>query len=291
MRFITLFISLTLYLHAKLAITVSYPYIASITDAVGGDNVQVQTLAQGNWDPHFIVPKPSLITKIRTADLLIMNGADLEIGWLPPLLERASNARINQPANVLELSTKMRLIDIPTDVSRAGGDVHADGNPHFHLDPHNIPLLADAIASFLSQKDPNHADAYRKNLASFKQEWAIHLKRWDSAMAPLRGKKVIQYHPVFNYFLRAYGLKSIATIEPLAGIPPSSAHTMKLIALAKEENPCCILHDVYHPTKTGEFISNKTGIRLVVLPHDVGITSNVRDLVALFDALTLAVRQ
>lgn len=291
MRLIILILLALVPIEAKLTVTVSYPYIASIADAVGGEHVQIQTLAQGNWDPHFIVPKPSLITKMRTADLLIMNGADLEIGWLPPLLERASNSRLNQQSNVLELSKKIRLIDIPDNISRAQGDVHAEGNPHFHLNPHNIPLLADAIASFLSQKDPVHADAYRKNLIAFKQEWGTHLKRWDTAMAPLRGKKVIQYHPVFSYFLRAYGLKSIATIEPLAGIPPSSAHTMKLIALAKEETPCCILHDVYHPTKTGEFIANKTGVRLVVLPHDVGITTNVRDLVALFDALTQAVRQ
>lgn len=291
MRLIFILFLIIFNAQAKLAVTVSYPYIASITEAIGGDNVQIATLAPGNWDPHFIVPKPSLITKMRNADLLIMNGADLEIGWLPPLLEHANNNRLSQSGNILELSKKIRLIDIPTDISRAGGDVHADGNPHFHLNPHNIPLLADAIAIFLSQKDPLHTDIYQKNLSSFKKEWNVHLKRWDTTMTPLRGKKVIQYHPVFNYFLHAYGIKSIGTIEPLAGIPPSSSHTMKLIALAKEESPCCILHDVYHPTKTGEFIENKTGVKLVVLPHDVGTTSRVHDLVALFDALTLAVRQ
>lgn len=285
MRLIALIFLFLLNAQAKLTVTVSYPYIATLTKTIGGDAVQVESLAQGKWDPHFISPKPSLIAKMRNADLLIINGADLEIGWLPPLLEHANNSRINQTNNQLDLSKTIRLIDVPSDISRARGDVHADGNPHFHINPHNIPLLADAIALFLSQKDPANAQEYRKNLTVFKQQWSIHLKRWDTRMAGLQGKEVVQYHPVFNYFIHTYGLKTIGTIEPLAGIPPSSAHTMQLIALMKDKKPYCIMHDVYHPTKTGEFIAEKTGVRLAILPHDVGAMSNASDLVTLFDTI------
>ncbi len=290
MRLIALLALLLSIAEAKLTVAVSYPYIASLTQTIGGDHVRVDTLAQGNWDPHFVVPKPSLITKVRNADLLITNGADLEIGWLPPLLNRAANSSLAQKGNTLELAKTVRLIDVPADTSRAGGDVHAEGNPHFHLDPRNIPILADAVASFLSRKDPANASDYQTNLAVFKQQWSSHLKRWETKMAPMKGKEVVQYHSVFNYFLRSYGLRSVATIEPLAGIPPSSAHTMKLVSLIQERNPCCIMHDVYHPTKTGEFLRAKTGIRLVVLPHDVGAQKGSNDLVSLFDTLIQSLR-
>jgi zinc/manganese transport system substrate-binding protein len=290
MRIIALLSLFILFAHAKLTVVVSYPYIGSIAQTIGADKITIETLAQAKWDPHFVSPKPSLITKMRNADLLIINGADLEIGWLPPLLEHANNNRINHFSNQLDLSKKVTLIEVPTNLSRAGGDVHADGNPHFHLDPRNIPLLADAVTAFLSEKDPQNAPEYRKNLALFKQQWSTHLKRWDTQMDPLRGKEVVQYHPVFNYFIRAYGLKTIGTIEPLAGIPPSSSHTMKLIALMKEKKPYCIMHDVYHPTKTGEFIADKTGVKLVILPHDVGAASNTSTLVSFFDSLTQALK-
>jgi zinc/manganese transport system substrate-binding protein len=290
MRIIALLTLLLLSAEAKLTVTVSYPYIASLTQSIGAEHVAIEILAQGKWDPHFIVPKPSLVGKLRNADLLITNGADLEIGWLPPLLNRAANSRLSQNGNTLELSRKIKLIDIPADISRSGGDVHADGNPHFHLDPRNIPLLAEAISTFLSQKDPAHSDEYRKNLSAFKQQWNTHMKRWENKMAPLRGYEVVQYHPVFNYFLRAYGLKSVATIEPLAGIPPSSSHTIKLIGIINEAKPHSILHDVYHSTKTAEFLVDKTGIKLMVVPHDVGAVTQADDLVSLFDTLTQSFR-
>ncbi|HBM36289.1 MAG TPA: adhesin [Sulfuricurvum sp.] len=290
MKFLLFLTLIFTFSYAKITVAVSYPYIASLVDSIGGDNVDINTLAQGNWDPHFVSPKPSLIVKLRNADALIINGGDLEIGWLPPLLEKASNSRLNQSANVLDLSRKVALIDVPKSMGRENGDVHADGNPHFHLDPHNIPLLAEAVSVFLSQKDPLNASQYRKNLTVFKQQWTIHLKHWDSQMAPLRGKNIVQYHPVFNYFIRAYGMKSIGTIEPLAGIPPSSSHTMQLIALMNEKKPFCIMHDVYHPTKTGEFISDKTGIKLAILPHDVGATSSATELYSLFASIIQALR-
>lgn len=290
MRFL-LFLTLMFTLsYAKLTVAVTYPYIGALAHAIGGDAIGVNVLAQGNWDPHFVSPKPSLIGKLRTADVIIINGGELEIGWLPPLLEKASNAKLNNPNNILDLSTKVTLSDVPKSVGREHGDVHAHGNPHFHLDPRNMLVLADALATFLSQKDPANSENYRKNLTVFKQQWNTNLKRWEAKMAPLRGKSVVQYHPVFNYFLRAYGMKTIGTIEPLAGIPPSSFHTMRLITLMNEQNPYCIMHDVYHPSKTGEFIASKTGIKLAILPHDVDATSRSSDLGALFDTFIEALQ-
>lgn len=290
MKLLTLLFAFCSGLYAQLNVTVTYPYIAELTKTVGEGYVEVQTLSAGNWDPHFIVPKPSLVGKVRSADLLITNGADLEIGWLPPLLSRASNDALAQKNHILELSKSVQLIDVPADTSRAGGDVHAEGNPHFHLDPRNITLLADAIETFLSRNDPAHKNEYHKNNLAFKQKWSLNLKRWESQMAPLRGKKVIQYHPVFNYFLRAYGIKSVATIEPLAGIPPSASHIMNLIEVANDTHPKWIMHDVYHSPKTGTFLSDKTGVKLLILPHDIDSNNKANDLTTLFDTFIQSLR-
>lgn len=287
MRISLLLILLTLSLVAKVDIAVSYPYIGALVEAVGQDRVNVSVLAKGNWDPHFVVPRPSLISKVRNADALIINGAQLEIGWVPPLIKRAGNRKLSQGA-FLDLSTKIRLIDRAHDISRSGGDVHPDGNPHFHLDPHNIPLLASAIARFLSKLDTEGKGYYDSNLQTFDLAWQKDLEKWDARMAQAKGREVVQYHTVFNYFLQAYGIDSIGTIEPLPGVAPSSRHSMRLIDMMKEKRPCCILHDVYHPTKTAEFIAQKSGIRLVIVPHDIGALNDIESLEALFTYLVEA---
>jgi zinc/manganese transport system substrate-binding protein len=275
-------------LFADLKVAAAYPYIGELAEKIGGDHVDVTVLAPGSWDPHFVVPRPSLIAKLRSVDALIINGGELEIGWLPPLVSRANNAKI-RGNGTLELTQHVTLIDVPTDVSRAGGDVHPGGNPHFHLDPHNILTAASAVSEFLSKKDPANAAAYAENLKRFTVAWTENLARWGTAMQTAKGRKVVQYHGIFDYFLRAYGIESIGTIEPLPGIPPSTRHTMELIGSIKAEHPCCILHDVYHPTKTAEFIASKTGIALHVVPHDVEATDEATDLVHLYDALVEAV--
>lgn len=273
---------------ADLKVAAAYPYIGELAKKIGGDHVSVTVLAPGSWDPHFVVPRPSLIAKLRRADAMIINGGELEIGWLPPLVDRANNAKI-RGNGTLELTRCVTLIDVPAEVSRAGGDVHPGGNPHFHLDPHNILAAASAVSEFLAQKDPSNAAAYAENLKQFTQTWKKNLERWNTAMQSAKGRRVVQYHGIFDYFLRAYGIESIGTIEPLPGIPPSTKHTMELIGMIKTEKPCCILHDVYHPTKTAEFIASKTDIALHVVPHDIEATDEATDLVHLYDALVEAV--
>ncbi len=277
-------------LFAQLKIAVSYPYIGALVDEIGDENVEVTVLAKGNWDPHFVVPRPSLIAKLRRSDALIMNGAQLEIGWLPPLIRRASNRAVmpNAPT-FLNLSHQVELIQKPKSVDRSLGDVHPDGNPHFHLDPKNIVVLAKSITDFLSRVDIDHKESYEKNFKNFSKTWQTHLERWNTQMEDKKGMQIIQFHDVLAYFMKAYELKSIGTIEPLPGIPPSSRHTLELINTIKEHGAYCILHDVYHSTKTAEFIRDKTGVKLIIMPHDIGALESVHSLVELFDYLTKAV--
>jgi zinc/manganese transport system substrate-binding protein len=220
-----------------------------------------------------------------------MNGGQLEIGWLPPLMRRANNAKVQTNAkSFLNLSHYVEMIQKPRSVDRAQGDVHPDGNPHYHLDPNNITLLAQTVAAFLISIDREHKDIYETNYDAFEKEWKGHLQQWETKMASREGMKVIQYHDNLAYFNNAYGLVNIGTIEPLPGIPPSSRHTLELVKLIKTEKPCCILHDVYHSTKTAEYISNKTGIKVIRMPHDIGALDSITSLVELFDYLTDAVQ-
>jgi zinc/manganese transport system substrate-binding protein len=289
-KFLLLFF-LPLSLFAHLNIAVSYPYIGALTKTIGGDHIETVVLAKGNWDPHFIIPRPSLISKVRNADALIMNGGQLEIGWLPPLLNRAGNPKIAPNAKTfLNLSHHIKLIDKPANVDRSGGDIHPDGNPHFHLSPQNILLLANTIKDFLISIDMEHKAVYEKNHSEFLSMWNQKMKLWSEKMANKKGLKVIQFHDNLAYFNNAYGLVNIGTIEPLPGIPPSSKHTIEIIELIKKEQPCCILHDVYHSTKTAEFISEKTGIKVVLMPHDIEALENINDLGSLFDHLTSAIK-
>lgn len=286
-----LWLLLPLSLFAHMNVAVSYPYIGAITKAIAKEHVDIIVLAKGNWDPHFVVPRPSLIAKLRRSDALIMNGAQLEIGWLPPLIRRASNRAVvpGQPT-FLNLSHQVELIQKPKSVDRSLGDVHPDGNPHFHLDPKNILILAQVITGFLNQLDHEHKDIYEKNLQAFAGVWEKHLEKWGKRMAPKKGMKVIQFHDNLAYFNAAYGLQNIGTIEPLPGISPSSRHTLKLLKTIENQKPCCILHDVYHSTKTAEYLVKKTGIKLILMPHDIGSLDSIESLTGLFDHLTKAVK-
>ncbi len=277
-------------LFAQMKVAVSYPYIGAITKAIAGEHVDTVVLAKGNWDPHFVVPRPSLIARLRQCDALIMNGAQLEIGWLPPLIRRSANVKVQpQAKSFLNLSAQVELIQKPKSVDRSLGDVHPDGNPHFHLDPKKILILAQVITGFLSELDHEHQAVYQANLEVFYHDWEKNIDRWKQKMAPKRGMKVIQFHDNLAYFNAAYGLQNIGTIEPLPGISPSSRHTLELIQIIKEQQPCCILHDVYHSTKTAEYLVDKTGIKLVLMPHDIGALESVESLTELFDYLTEAV--
>ena len=266
---LTLLLSSALF--ASLRVDTTYSTLGAITQEVGGDLVDVTVLGSSKYDPHFIVPKPSLLSKLRRADLLIMNGGGIELGWLPPLLQNAHNRNIQNGAKgFLDISHFIPMIDKPAAVSRAFGDVHAQGNPHYSTDPHFVITIAKAIAEKLMQLDPDNMMTYQENLENFTKKWQTYLATYDANLATCKGKKVVQYHELYNYFLKRYGLVKVGNIEPLPGIAPSSKHTLQLIMMMKKEKVTTILQDVYHEKKTAQFIADKTGARVEVIPHDVG---------------------
>lgn len=271
---------------AELNIITTYPYIASITKEIVKDRAKVDFLADPVFDPHQVVPKPSLVRKLRSADLLIINGAYQEVGWLPPLIEEANNAKINIMSDgFLDLSKSVSLIYRPQVVSRAMGDVHPDGNPHYYLDPYNIPKLSDSITDRLCKLDIRNCEFYTVNNKNFKSRWTEKLQLWNSKLSALKGKKVIQFHLTYDYLINRYEMYLIGTLEPVPGIAPTARHLDSLIEKAKAQAVDFILMDVYHPVKPAKYVAEKTGARLVVLPHDVGATSEARDIFYLFDEI------
>ena len=273
-------------LFAKIEVAAAYPYIAELTKIVGDEKVEVAVLSRGDWDPHFVVPKPSLVSKLRNADLLILNGASLEIGWLPPLIGSANNAKIQKGADgYLELANYVKLQDIPGKVDRSMGHVHEEGNPHFALDPHNMIDLAEVIMLKLSLLDKANHAYYKKNFEAFRSRWTKRVAAYDAKMKRCEGMKVVQYHELFNYFLHRYKIESIDNLEPLPGIKPNSKHTLELIKEIKQNGIKLILQDVYHEHKTADFIAAKSGAKVVKLPHDVGALKGAQTLDSFFDTL------
>lgn len=288
MRFIAVLLGVFFFSLAKAEIKVitTYPYIASITKEITKDKAKVDYLADGKLDPHFVIPKPSLAVKLRDADLLIINGAGIEVGWLPPLLNQANNNKINpNTKGFLDLSNFVELIEKPENVSRSMGDVHPEGNPHFYLNPNNIPLLSDAITKRLCLLDSINCNTYKENNENFKKRFNEKLKQWNVKMSKASNLKVIEYHKLFDYFLINYNIKNVGTIEPLPGIPPSAKHLENLIEKVKSEKVNYILQDVYHPPKPAKYISEKTGAKMIILPHDVNALPEVKDIFSLFDII------
>jgi len=269
---------------AKLKVVATYPWIGELVKEVGKDRVSLYVIAKGTEDPHFVVPKPSHIAKMRDADLLIVQGASLEAGFLPPLLQQSNNPKI-QPGRqgYLELSQFVELIEKPVNISRAMGDVHPEGNPHYQLDPHNIPPLARAVAERLCQLDSPNCAYYRGSLEDFLKRWNAKLTEWDREFAKLKGIKVIQYHKLYNYLLKRYGIVSVGILEPLPGIPPTGKHIEGLISQAQVVK--FILQDVYHEKRTAQFVAQRRNAKMVILPHDVDAVPEAKDLFSLFDEI------
>lgn len=270
----------------EINIITTYPYIANIVENIGGDRVKVTALANSKWNPHTIVPKPSFIAKMRTADLLIINGAQLEIGWLPQLIRQANNPKIQfESVGFLDLSKFVSLIEIPKEVSRALGDVHPEGNPHYYLDYMNIFQIAEAIKNKLIELYPENQQYFLDNFNRFKNKLNEKIKIWETNLIKLKGTKVIEYHKIFDYFIKRCEMFLAGTLEPLPGIPPSSRHIKEVEKLIKEENIKFILQDVYNPDDAAKYLSKKYNIKLLILPHDVGATNDVYDIFSLFDSI------
>ncbi len=270
----------------QLQVVATYGYIGDITQRIGKDRVEVISLARGDYNPHIIVPKPSYIAKMRKADLLIINGGQLEIGWLPQIIKQANNAAV-QPGErgFLDLSQHVHLIDVPTSVSRELGDVHPEGNPHFFLDPDNIPLVANAITERLSELDPDNQAFYEANNKELHSLWQQKMKVWEEKLKPFKGEKVIEYHKLFDYFLDRFGFVIAGTIEPLPGIPPTTKHIAEVEKLIQREGIKFILQDVYNPQDASVYLSKKLNVKLIIMPHDVGSIKEADNVFSMFDEI------
>jgi len=269
----------------KLNVMTTTEDLASIAREVGGDRILVDAIARGYQDPHFVEAKPSFILKLQRADVLVVVGRELEIGWLPPLIQQSRNAKIQPGASgYLDASMQARILDIPAgQITRAMGDVHPLGNPHYWLDPENGKVIARAIAAKLSELRPDDRTYFDQRLADFANRLTEAEKRWMSMVAPYRGVKVVTYHRSFTNLADRFGLDIIGYIEPRPGIPPGPQHTLDLVNEMQRQNIKIVLVEPYFDLKTPNAIGRQTGARVLVLPPSVGGTKDVSDYFKLFD--------
>src|SRR3989475_1458311 len=221
--------------------------MAALTEEVGGDKVSIESIARGYQDPHFVEAKPSFLLKLRQADLLVVVGLQLEIGWLPPLITQCGNPRIQVGANgYLDASQFAEILEVPQGtVTRAEGDVHPLGNPHYWLDPDNGRRIARGIANKLSEANPGDAAYFQQRFQDFDKRLTAAEQKWEGEMKPYRGRKVVTYHRSFPNFAKHFGLDVIGYVEPRPGIPPTPTHTLELIQLMRRENRKGVLGEPY----------------------------------------------
>jgi zinc/manganese transport system substrate-binding protein len=254
----------------------------------------VTSVSRGYQDPHFVEAKPSLVLALNRADALVHVGLDLEVGWLPPLVQQSRNARIQrgQPGNI-DASTSIKPEDIPnvpSDQLRALGDIHPLGNPHYWIPPANARAIARLLADRFAALDPGGAAGYKADLARFEAQLAAKEKQWAAAAAPLRGTRVVTYHKSWSYVSHWLGLEEIGYIEPRPGIPPTAAHTAQLIELMKKSGVKLVIVDSFYPSSTARFVADNAHVRLVAAPSNVGATPAIKTYFDLVDAVIAALK-
>ena len=270
--------------HAALRVLATTADWGSLATELGGDKVSVYTATSALQDVHQVSAKPSLVARARTADLVVANGAELEMGWLPVLLQESGNPKI-QPGNpgYFEATSAVRLIEVPTKLDRAMGDIHSQGNPHIQLDPRNIAAVAKALTARLAAIDPANAQHYQSRGADFQARWAAALTRWDQQAASLKGVEVVVIHRDQAYLCHWLGLVQVATIEPKPGVPPTAGYLAGLVTQLSADKPRMILRNAYNDPTAAEWLSAKVGVPVVTLPFSVGGTPEAKDLFGLFD--------
>jgi len=261
---------------AKVKVVATLPWIGSIADEIGKERVEIAILVRPNQDPHRVEARPSMILAARKADILMYNGLDLEIGYLPVLIESSRNPGIQpgKPGN-FDCSHFVTALEKLVSVDRSMGDVHPLGNPHYHYSPARILSVAEGMAGALSVLDPSHADAYKTNLAAFREKVRAKRKEWSAL--PTNGRRFVAYHKLFEYLAADFGFTITAYVEPKPGIPPSAAYVERLIGTIRESRPNGILTTPIYGRKEVEFLAEKTGVRGIVIPHDVGATPGAQN--------------
>ncbi|HEU4601860.1 MAG TPA: zinc ABC transporter substrate-binding protein [Steroidobacteraceae bacterium] len=270
--------------HAALKVLATTPEWGALTTELGGDKVNVYVATTAFQDPHRIDAKPSLIARARSADLIVAVGAQLEIGWLPVLLQESGNARVQPGApGYFEADAQLKLLEVPTSVDRSLGDIHPLGNPHAHLDPHNVATVATALTARLSQLDAANAQFYQSRNADFQSRWQQAMARWEAKAAPLKDVPIVVIHRDQVYLCHWLGLKELAAIEPKPGVPPSAGYLGQLVTKLASSPPKMILRNAYNDPKAVTWLSQRVHAPVVTLPFTVGGTSEAKDLFTLFD--------
>jgi len=269
---------------AALNIFACEPEWGALSRELGGDKASIYVATTALQDPHHIEARPSLIARARTADLVVCTGAELEIGWMPLVQTQSGNPRIQagQPG-YFEAARQLTLIEIPQRLDRSLGDVHADGNPHVHLDPSNIAKVAAVLAERMAQLDPGEADQYRARAKAFLERWQQASARWERVGAPLKGMAIVVYHKNMSYLVRWLGMREVGALEPKPGLPPTATHLSELLASLARNPAKAVVRAAYNEPRAAEWLSERAKIPAVTLPFTVGGSERAKDLFSLFD--------
>ena len=279
-------LSLSAPASAQIRVVTTTPDLAALAQEIGGNAIEVTALAKPTEDPHFVDAKPSHIVTLNRADLLIEGGAELELGWLPALLQSVRNTKIAAGApGRISASLGVKMLDVPTSFDRSRGDVHALGNPHFMLDPLNAKLIAAQIADHLGKIQPASAAQFQANLQRFNGTLDSKLTQWQAALAPHRGAKIVTYHRDFSYLADRFGLEVVATLEEKPGIAPSPAHLADVITTMKAQNARVILVQPYQNRRTAETVARQTNATVLDMPHQPGAAKDTTTYFTLMDNL------
>lgn len=262
------------------------PEWAALAQELGGDKVSAFSATTALQDPHHIEARPSLIARLRNADLLVCSGSELEIGWLPLLLTQSGNGRI-QPGSpgYLEASQFVRKLEVPRVLDRSLGDVHPGGNPHIHTDPRNIARVAAVLAERLEQLDATNAATYRARAADFDRRWRAAIARWEAQAARLKGVPLVEHHRGFTYLVAWLGMREVGDLEPKPGVPPTTEHLAELVEQMKESPAKMIVYSSYDDPRAAQFLSQRSGVPALMLPFTVGGSDRAKDLFGFFDDL------
>ena len=270
--------------HAALSVFATVPEWGALTQELGGEDVTVYTATNALQDPHRVEARPSLIAKARAADLVVATGAELEVGWLPLVLQQSANARVRPGSpGYFEAAAQVPLLGKPTRLDRAEGDVHPQGDPHIQTDARNIGRVATALAQRLAQVDPAHATRYAARAKAFEERWSASISRWEQMAAPLKGTPVVVQHKGFTYLDAWLGLREVAALEPKPGMEPTTAHLAAVLSTLEAAPAKMVLRAAYQNDRPSQWLAQRTKINAVTLPFTVGGTDGAKDLFGLFD--------
>jgi zinc/manganese transport system substrate-binding protein len=278
------FAALPALANAALSIFATVPEWGALAQEIGGDRVKVYTATNALQDPHRVEARPSLIARARTADLVVATGAELEVGWMPQVLQQSGNAHV-QPGQrgYFEATSAVVLVDKPARLDRAEGDVHPFGDPHIQGDPRNIALVAQALAQRLAELDPVNAPTYRSRHDDFAARWQQALARWEREAAPLKGMPVVVQHKGFTYLERWLGLREVAALEPKPGIEPTTAHLAQVLATIQRQPVKGVLRAAYQGDQASQWLAQRAQVKIVTVPFTVGGTDGAKDLFGLYE--------